>query len=350
MFDILKKYHKNFNLNIISDEANWVFKEESKFIRDVINSIMINNYDLLENKRLDYYIDRYKFFKNYKPFLNSRSVLLDYFHGEPKDGTFYKKCFDKLKKNSKRISLIRVPNKQLFNSMDDYGINFDKNVAIMPIPVNTNIFKKENKLKRDVIRKKMGIPKSLFLIGSFQKDGIGWGEGFDPKLIKGPDIFLKSLESLFSYDKSHHKNIGVLLTGPSRGYMKKGLEKMKIKYWHKYCNDLNEVSEMYAAIDAYFISSRLEGGPKSFLESISSLVPVISTPVGQVVDLYKNTNLVGKTFQPEEYGYLLNQLLLDNKKYMHELNKHNIDSKFYSIENQFSIWKYKLVEIFLKKI
>ena len=31
------------------------------------------------------------------------------------------------------------------------------------------------------------------IIGSFQKDGQGWGDGTMPKLIKGPDIFAKWL-------------------------------------------------------------------------------------------------------------------------------------------------------------
>ena len=35
---------------------------------------------------------------------------------------------------------------------------------------------------------KYKIPKDKIIIGSFQKDGVGWEEGNEPKLIKGPDI------------------------------------------------------------------------------------------------------------------------------------------------------------------
>ena len=31
---------------------------------------------------------------------------------------------------------------------------------------------------------------NVMLVGSFQKDGVGWGVGSEPKLIKGPDVLL----------------------------------------------------------------------------------------------------------------------------------------------------------------
>ena len=39
------------------------------------------------------------------------------------------------------------------------------------------------------------MPKVLYC-GSFQKDGDGWGRGNNPKLIKGPDIFIKTVQIL----------------------------------------------------------------------------------------------------------------------------------------------------------
>ena len=69
----------------------------------------------------------------------------------------------------------------------------------------------------ELSRKK--IPRESLLIGSFQKDGIGWGEGNEPKLIKGPDIFINSLEKIKKCCDPF-----VILTGPSRGFVKKGLK------------------------------------------------------------------------------------------------------------------------------
>ena len=51
---------------------------------------------------------------------------------------------------------------------------------------------------RQDARKRLGIPQTAVVIGSFQKDGNGWGEGKEPKLIKGPDVLLETLEILKS--------------------------------------------------------------------------------------------------------------------------------------------------------
>ena len=104
------------------------------------------------------------------------------------------------------------------------------------------------------------------VIGSFQKDGKGWGEGNEPKLIKGPDV---------------------LLTGPARGYVKTGLESLKIPCKHLYLQDYREIGKYYQALDAYLVTSREEGGPKGVLESMASGIPLISTRVGQAQDLVK---------------------------------------------------------------
>ena len=62
----------------------------------------------------------------------------------------------------------------------------------MPICIDDNYFK--NILNKTDLRKKFNIPQSAFVIGSFQKDGNGWGEGNEMKLIKGPDILINVLK------------------------------------------------------------------------------------------------------------------------------------------------------------
>jgi glycosyltransferase involved in cell wall biosynthesis len=42
---------------------------------------------------------------------------------------------------------------------------------------------------------------------------------------------------------------------------------------------------MYQALDLYLITSRQEGGPKAVLESMASGIPLVSTRVGQGMDL-----------------------------------------------------------------
>ena len=130
------------------------------------------------------------------------------------------------------------------------------------------------------MRKKLGIPSTAHCIGSFQKDGIGWDEGMKSKWVKGPDTFLQVVQRL----RRDHE-ICVLLTGPARGYVKSGLERIGVPYRHVWLKDYGEVAKHYWALDLYIIASRDEGGPLALLESMASKVPVVSTRVGMSVDL-----------------------------------------------------------------
>jgi len=122
------------------------------------------------------------------------------------------------------------------------------------------------------------------VVGSFQKDGVGWGEGREPKLVKGPDILLQVLDAL----RRHVPELFVLLSGPARGYVKAGLERLGVPYRHVFVADYTHMGELYQALDAYIVTSREEGGPKAVLESMASGVPLISTRVGQAMDLVQH--------------------------------------------------------------
>ena len=45
---------------------------------------------------------------------------------------------------------------------------------------------------------------------------------------------------------------------------------------------------MYHALDVCLVTSRQEGGPKAVLESMASGVPLVTTRVGQAMDLVKS--------------------------------------------------------------
>ena len=119
-----------------------------------------------------------------------------------------------------------------------------------------------------------------YCIGSFQKDGEGWDDGMVPKWVKGPDVFLETIDRL-----RRDYELFVLLTGPSRGYVKAGLERMGIRYRHVWLKQYEEVARHYWALDLYLIASRDEGGPMAVLESMASGVPLVSTRVGMSIDL-----------------------------------------------------------------
>jgi glycosyltransferase involved in cell wall biosynthesis len=63
---------------------------------------------------------------------------------------------------------------------------------------------------------------------------------------------------------------------------------MGVPYKHAFYKDYPEVGGMFAALDLYIVSSRQEGGPKAILESMASGVPLVTTRVGQAMDLVKH--------------------------------------------------------------
>ncbi len=106
----------------------------------------------------------------------------------------------------------------------------------------------------------------------------------EPKLIKGPDIFLRTIEFL----KQQVRELFVLLSGPARGYVKAGLERLGVPYRHTFLKHYPDVEQLFQALDVYIIASRQEGGPKAVLEAMATGVPLVTTRVGQAMDLVRH--------------------------------------------------------------
>lgn len=176
-------------------------------------------------------------------------------------------------------------------------------IKMIPLGVDINLFSPKTKAQDTASLK----------VGSFQKDGEGWGEGNKPKFVKGPDIFLRAIGLL----KNLKPEIEVVLTGPSRGFVKKGLEDLDVKYSHVFLEKPSQVSSYYKEIDYYFVCSREEGGPKAILESMASGVPIISTKVGMAPDIIvdgKNGFIVDKESDYVKIVQLLEKNQLEKEK------------------------------------
>jgi glycosyltransferase involved in cell wall biosynthesis len=106
----------------------------------------------------------------------------------------------------------------------------------------------------------------------------------EPKPIKGPDVFLDAVKIL----RNRIPELFVLLSGPARGYVMTGLTRMDVPFRHVYLKTYPEVGRLYQALDVYIVSSRQEGGPKAVLESMATGIPLVTTRVGQAMDLVKH--------------------------------------------------------------
>jgi len=236
-------------------------------------------------KQSVFYLSRWTFFKKLETSSNNR-LATAYYHGLP--GTGIKEfdiLYTKLSRAHHKISRIQVTHSEMRNIILESGIS-DEKVHQIPIGINMDNFCFNSKEKKHAIRKKLGLPQSAFIVGSFHKDGIGWGDGKEPKLIKGPDILVNTVGML----KQKIPELYVMLTGPARGYVKDGLSRLNIPFKHFYIKNSKDICRYYHALDIYIIPSRQEGGPKAVLEAMASGVPLVSTKVGQAMDLIDHGN------------------------------------------------------------
>ena len=218
--------------------------------------------------------------KLYQRIHPSNSQVINWTHGQRTNpNPEFSRRLDNVEEVNTYVDKIVVQTSIGADTLRAEGVNPAKLVHI-PLGIDTRLFRPPTPAQRAEMRKKLGISSTARCIGSFQKDGIGWDEGMKPKWVKGPDTFLQVVQRL----RRDHE-IFVLLTGPARGYVKSGLDRMGVPYRHVWLKDYGEVAKHYWALDLYIIASRDEGGPMALLESMASKVPVVSTRVGMSVDL-----------------------------------------------------------------
>jgi len=316
-------------IQFISEDANWAIKTVGENMKREIDFINPGKFQI--NTKPSKIINKIVHFGSQYMWLNwgehmskDNYFISTFFHGKPSDSDEAKIHCDQFLKSVPRLSKVitssSIVEKRLFN----WGVSSNKIIKI-PLGVNTKIFIPANKSKKDKIRNSLGIPRNCILIGSFQKDGIGWGEGLKPKLIKGPDIFIKTLKILS--DKG--LPIYALITGPSRGYVKQELKKNNIPFYHSYVQNIKELVPLYQALDIYLITSREEGGPMGLIESMSCGIPVVTTRVGMSEDVI-NKNIPGEisdTFNPKIIAYKIEETIDSfsrNKKENQNLIRNNI--------------------------
>jgi len=272
-------------LFIKGDHANWSLYWDAVELTTICRQLGIpvinSKYRRLMKNQCFFNMSRYEFLENWeKP---DCRIAFPYYHGNPAHDEGSRKMLQTISQHHNDIDRIQVSCRFMEEVILNTGIAREK-VFLIPIGINRNYFTPTTPSLKAEVRKELGIPQQAVVIGSFQKDGNGWQEGLEPKLIKGPDIFLKTLSIL----TADIPELFVLLTGPARGYVKKGLDAMQIPYTHRLLNDYTEISRYYNALDAYIISSRDEGGPKAVLEAMASGIPLISTKVGQATDLIRH--------------------------------------------------------------
>jgi glycosyltransferase involved in cell wall biosynthesis len=213
---------------------------------------------------------------------SSHRLGLSYFHGRPGTPGYpeFDRAFETLRGYAGRIERVQVTHREMHELVVSAGVDEAK-VFRIPIGIDLERFPFRRADDRAAARTALAVPETAFVVGSFLKDGVGLGAGNEPKLVKGPDVFVAVLEQL----RQRVPELFVLLTGPARGYVRTRLERLGIPYRHVLLDSRVGLARAYHALDVSLVTSRQEGGPKTVLESLAAGVPLVTTRVGQAPDL-----------------------------------------------------------------
>jgi glycosyltransferase involved in cell wall biosynthesis len=213
---------------------------------------------------------------------SSHRLGLAYFHGRPGTPGYpeFGRAFEALRRDAARFARIQVTHREMEEIVLSAGAD-PAAVHRIPIGIELDRFPLGDGERRRAAREELGLPQDAFVVGSFQKDGVGMGDGDEPKTIKGPDVLVDALDAA----RRELGELVVLLTGPARGYVRRELERRGIAFVHRLLPTRDGLTTAYHALDAYVVASRQEGGPKSILESMATGVPLVTTSAGQAPDL-----------------------------------------------------------------
>ena len=203
-----------------------------------------------------------------KRHLKNKKVICSYYHFDfEKFGNKERENFDNLDQYVDEYHVISELTKKQLTTLTT------KKITSIPFWVNQDIWFEID--EKEELRKSFDLSVDDYLVGSFQRDT----EGHDltsPKLIKGPDIFLDLVKSMYG----ENKKLKVILSGKRRNYIIKNLKEEGIPFRYFEMAPLEVVNKLYNILDLYLVTSRVEGGPQAILECALSKTPILSTRVG----------------------------------------------------------------------
>jgi glycosyltransferase involved in cell wall biosynthesis len=282
-----KSWEPYSRIFFIPDNPKWALAEDMKKLSQIASSMGIKTVNPKFSKVVDHQV---AFYASHFHLLLREKVLpnhrlgMSYLHGFPNTGFYlFDKAYARFIEVHRSLCRIHVSCSQMKEFLINSGVSPEK-IFLIPVALDTSIFHPQSNESKALARKALGIPESAVVIGSFQRDGVGWKDGEKPRLEKGPDVLLEALSLL----KPRMPEMVVLLSGYARGYVIRGLEQKGIPYKYIVVDKYKKMNMLYHALDLYIVSSRQEGGPKAVFEALASGVPLLTTRVGQAMDIVRH--------------------------------------------------------------
>jgi len=150
---------------------------------------------------------------------------------------------------------------------------------LVPFGVDTNQFHPPEDETRSKVRETLHLPQDAFVLGFSSRRMSNINDS------KGVNCFLQALQKL------HRRlpNLATLIIGPGWQTLAKDIRQHGIPCSQAPYEMTHErIAEYYQAMDFFWVTSRVEGGPVTLLEAMACGLPCISTPVGAALDLIKD--------------------------------------------------------------
>ena len=283
-----RRWPDHSRLFVLGDELGWSLDEDARYVSAVARAA---GYELAPPGLARGARRQVVFLTSHFAGLDPRwtgsthRLGVSYFHGRPGTRGFpeFDRAYEALRRDPDRLARVHVTHAELEKLVLSAGVDAAR-VHRIPLGIDLDRFPLVDDERRRAARRHFGLSDEAFVVGSFQKDGVGLGDGLEPKSIKGPDVLLETLTLV----AGEVDRLVVLLTGHARGFVRRGLEERRIPYVHRLLPDHDELARAYHALDAYVVASRQEGGPKGVLESLATGVPLVTTRVGQAPDLVRD--------------------------------------------------------------
>jgi glycosyltransferase involved in cell wall biosynthesis len=149
------------------------------------------------------------------------------------------------------------------------GVDLSR-VFCVPYGVDANLFRPSTE-GRKAARERLHVSDKSTVVGFFGKNS----SNDDDR--KGIDVFNEAVRQL----NCGLKELTVLIIGPGWQELTASLTVAGVNcIWIPFVQELADLSAMYQALDFYWVTARVEGGPVTLLEAMSTQVCCLATAVG----------------------------------------------------------------------
>jgi glycosyltransferase involved in cell wall biosynthesis len=218
----------------------------------------------------------------YRLFSRKKVSIIHTFHGHifhSYYGNLKTKIFLLIEKFLARFATdkIVVISEQQFEEIHrEFGIGTSSQFEIVPLGIDLKSFS-EPDLRRNILRDELGAAETDIIVG------------FVGRLteIKNISLILKAAKLFREQKTPESPNIRFVIVGD--GNLRNELEAESASYelqeTVRFVGNLENIADVYAALDVVALSSLNEGTPLSLIEAMANGKPVISSAVGGVIDL-----------------------------------------------------------------